>query len=80
MNAAVRYVLSLMLGTLCLAQAALGAEPPVTHEFTLDNGLKVGEQVVTEGADNLHLPRPLRMHRSRRPCSSRRATCPSRSR
>jgi zinc protease len=41
MNAAVRYVLSLMLGTLCLAQAALGAEPPVTHEFTLDNGLKV---------------------------------------
>ena len=41
MNSAVRYGLSLVLGALCMPLAALCAEPQPTHEFTLDNGLKV---------------------------------------
>ena len=41
MTSAVRYGLSLVLGALCMPLAALCAEPQPTHEFTLDNGLKV---------------------------------------
>ena len=41
MNSAVRYGLSLVLGALGMPLAALCAEPQPTHEFTLDNGLKV---------------------------------------
>ena len=36
-----RRTLSLILGVLCLPLAAFAAAPQPTHEFTLDNGLKV---------------------------------------
>ncbi|MGV8921431.1 MAG: M16 family metallopeptidase [Pseudomonas sp.] len=41
MNALARRAASLLLSTLCLPLAALAADPQPTHEFTLDNGLKV---------------------------------------
>jgi len=41
MNALARRAAGLLLSTLCLPLAALAADPQPTHEFTLDNGLKV---------------------------------------
>ncbi|AMB84091.1 peptidase M16 [Pseudomonas agarici] len=41
MNALARRAAGLLLGTLCLPLAAMAADPQLTHEFTLDNGLKV---------------------------------------
>lgn len=41
MNATARRSLGLLLGTLCLPLAAFAAAPQATHEFSLDNGLKV---------------------------------------
>jgi zinc protease len=41
MNALARRAAGLLLGTMCLPLAALAAEPQPTHEFMLDNGLKV---------------------------------------
>ncbi|QXI28222.1 M16 family metallopeptidase [Pseudomonas vanderleydeniana] len=41
MNALARRTAGLLLGTLCLPLAVLAADPQPTHEFTLDNGLKV---------------------------------------
>ncbi|WP_248795112.1 M16 family metallopeptidase [Pseudomonas sp. MWU13-2105] len=41
MNALARRAAGLLLGTLCLPLAALAADPQPTHEFSLDNGLKV---------------------------------------
>nr|WP_314491514.1 pitrilysin family protein [uncultured Pseudomonas sp.] len=41
MNALARRAAGLLLGTLCLPLAALAADTQATHEFTLDNGLKV---------------------------------------
>ena len=36
-----RRALGLIMGVLCLPLAAFAAAPQPTHEFTLDNGLKV---------------------------------------
>ena len=41
MNALARRAAGLLLSTLCLPLAALAADTQPTHEFTLDNGLKV---------------------------------------
>jgi zinc protease len=41
MNALARRAAGLLLATLCLPSAAFAAEAQATHEFTLDNGLKV---------------------------------------
>ena len=41
MNALARRAAGLLLSTLCLPFAALAADPQPTHEFILDNGLKV---------------------------------------
>ncbi|MBD8577682.1 insulinase family protein [Pseudomonas syringae] len=41
MNALARRAAGLLLSTLCLPLSALAADPQPTHEFTLDNGLKV---------------------------------------
>lgn len=41
MNALARRAAGLLIGTLCLPLGAFAAEPQATHEFTLDNGLKV---------------------------------------
>ncbi|WP_248805198.1 M16 family metallopeptidase [Pseudomonas sp. MWU13-2100] len=41
MNALARRAAGLLLSTLCLPLAALAADPQPTHEFILDNGLKV---------------------------------------
>ncbi|CAD5203229.1 M16 family metallopeptidase [Pseudomonas sp. FEN] len=41
MNALARRAAGLLLSALCLPLAALAADPQPTHEFTLDNGLKV---------------------------------------
>ena len=41
MNVTVRRVLGAALNLLCLPLAAIAAEPQATHEFQLDNGLKV---------------------------------------
>ena len=41
MNALARRAAGLLLGTLCLPLGALAADPQPTHEFMLDNGLKV---------------------------------------
>ena len=41
MNALARRAAGLLLSTVCLPFAALAADPQPTHEFTLDNGLKV---------------------------------------
>ncbi|SDS52677.1 zinc protease [Pseudomonas asplenii] len=41
MNALARRAAGLLLSTLCLPLTALAADPQPTHEFTLDNGLKV---------------------------------------
>lgn len=41
MNALARRAAGLLLGTFCLPLAALAADIQPTHEFTLDNGLKV---------------------------------------
>lgn len=41
MNALARRAVGLLLSTLCLPLSALAADPQPTHEFTLDNGLKV---------------------------------------
>ncbi|MFD2640656.1 M16 family metallopeptidase [Pseudomonas japonica] len=41
MNALARRAAGLLLGTICLPFAAFAADPQPTHEFILDNGLKV---------------------------------------
>ncbi len=41
MNALARRAAGLLLSTVCLPFSALAADPQPTHEFTLDNGLKV---------------------------------------
>lgn len=41
MNALARRAVGLLLSTVCLPLSALAADPQPTHEFTLDNGLKV---------------------------------------
>ena len=41
MNALARRAAGLLLSTVCLPLSALAAEPQPTHEFRLDNGLKV---------------------------------------
>lgn len=41
MNALARRAAGLLFGTLCLPLAALAADVQPTHEFILDNGLKV---------------------------------------
>ena len=41
MNALARRAAGLLLGTICMPLAALAADPQPTHEFILDNGLKV---------------------------------------
>ena len=41
MNALARRAAGLLLSTVCLPLSALAADPQPTHEFTLDNGLKV---------------------------------------
>lgn len=41
MNVPARRLAGLLLATLCLPIMAFAAEPQATHEFTLDNGLKV---------------------------------------
>jgi zinc protease len=41
MNALARCAAGLLLSTICLPLTALAADPQPTHEFTLDNGLKV---------------------------------------
>ncbi|WP_147465815.1 M16 family metallopeptidase, partial [Pseudomonas syringae] len=41
MNALARRAAGLLLSTICLPLTALAADPQPTHEFTLDNGLKV---------------------------------------
>ena len=41
MNALARRAAGLLLSTVCLPFAAFAADPQPTHEFTLDNGLKV---------------------------------------
>jgi zinc protease len=41
MNALARRAAGLLISTVCLPFAALAADPQPTHEFTLDNGLKV---------------------------------------
>ena len=41
MNDLARRAAGLLLGTFCLPLAAFAADPQPTHEFTLDNGLKV---------------------------------------
>ncbi|CAD5106038.1 M16 family metallopeptidase [Zestomonas carbonaria] len=41
MKMTARRMAGLLLATLCLPFAALAAEPQATHEFSLDNGLKV---------------------------------------
>ena len=41
MNALARRAAGLLFGTVCLPLSALAADPQPTHEFTLDNGLKV---------------------------------------
>lgn len=41
MNALARRAAGLLLSAVCLPLAALAADPQPTHEFTLDNGLKV---------------------------------------
>ena len=41
MNALARRAAGLLLGTLCLPLAAFAADVQPTHEFILDNGLKV---------------------------------------
>ena len=41
MNALARRAAGLLLGTICLPLAAFAADPQPTHEFILDNGLKV---------------------------------------
>ncbi|NBF07596.1 M16 family metallopeptidase [Pseudomonas sp. Fl4BN1] len=41
MNALARRAAGLLLSTVCLPLAALAADPQPTHEFPLDNGLKV---------------------------------------
>jgi zinc protease len=41
MNALARRVAGLLLVSLCLPAGAFAAQPQATHEFTLDNGLKV---------------------------------------
>ncbi|EPN85211.1 peptidase, M16 family protein, partial [Pseudomonas syringae pv. actinidiae ICMP 19101] len=41
MNALARRAAGLLLSTICLPLTAMTADPQPTHEFTLDNGLKV---------------------------------------
>lgn len=41
MNALARRAAGLLFSTVCLPLSALAADPQPTHEFTLDNGLKV---------------------------------------
>ncbi|SQF93926.1 insulinase-like:peptidase M16, C-terminal [Paucimonas lemoignei] len=41
MNALARRAAGLLFGTICLPFGAMAADPQPTHEFTLDNGLKV---------------------------------------
>ena len=41
MNALARRAAGLLLSTVCLPLSALAADPQPTHEFTLDNGLKI---------------------------------------
>jgi zinc protease len=41
MNALARCAAGLLLSSICLPLTALAADPQPTHEFTLDNGLKV---------------------------------------
>ncbi|AVB18261.1 peptidase M16 [Pseudomonas avellanae] len=41
MNALARRAAGLLLSTICLPLTAMAADPQPTHEFTLDNGLKV---------------------------------------
>src|SRR5690606_12336599 len=41
MNALARCAAGLLLSTICLPLSALAADPQPTHEFTLDNGVKV---------------------------------------
>ena len=41
MNALARRAAGLLLSTVCLPFSAFAADPQPTHEFTLDNGLKV---------------------------------------
>ncbi|MDG9885995.1 insulinase family protein [Pseudomonas sp. GD04058] len=41
MNALARRAAGLLLGTICMPLAAFAADPQPTHEFILDNGLKV---------------------------------------
>lgn len=41
MNVIARHAAGLLLGMFCMPLAALAAEPQPTHEFQLDNGLKV---------------------------------------
>ena len=48
MNVTVRRVLGAALNLLCLPLAAIAAEPQATHEFQLDNGLKVRAMVLPD--------------------------------
>ena len=41
MNAFARRAAGLLFSAVCLPLSALAADPQPTHEFTLDNGLKV---------------------------------------